>query len=91
MHIPALKDKGSWYGPKWAAENFVPVLNEAGVNLMLSGHYHRYLCSEPKAGANQFPIVANHNEERLDVSVDQNGIVLNFFNKKGEKVRTLNF
>lgn len=90
MHIPALKDKGSWYGPKWAAENFVPVLNEAGVNLMLSGHYHRYLYTQPKQGANQFPIIANSNEERMDVCVDEKGAVLNFYNTKGEKVRTLN-
>lgn len=91
MHIPAINDRGSWYAEKWANKHFVPILNEAGVNLMLSGHHHRYFCREKGSCGNNFPIVANSNEERLDVSVDAQGIVLNFYNRKGEKVRTLNF
>jgi hypothetical protein len=48
------------------------------------------LYTQPKQGANQFPIIANSNEERMDVCVDEKGAVLNFYNTKGEKVRTLN-
>ncbi len=92
MHIPAINDKDSWYAQKWINAHFVPVLNEAGVCLMLSGHHHRYLVREKGTCGNDFPIVVNSNVDRLDVTVAEGkGLDLRFFNTKGEQIRTLKY
>lgn len=92
IHIPALNDKDSWYTQKWLNAHFVPVLNEAGVCLMLSGHHHRYLYREKGDCGNGFPIVVNSNVDRLDVFAEEGkGLDLRFFNTKGEQIRTLHF
>ncbi len=33
-----------------ACENFEPLINEAGIDLWLSGHRHRFACVDPAAG-----------------------------------------
>lgn len=92
MHIPAINDKDSWYAQEWANRMFVPVLNEAGVNLMLSGHHHNYLIREKGVCGNSFPIIANDDEERMDVTISEGkGIDIRIVNAKGETVRTLKF
>lgn len=92
IHIPTINDKGSWYAQKWANENFVPVLNEAGVQLMLSGHHHCYFVREKGACGNDFPIVVNDDEERMDVVIAEGkGIDIRVFNTKGEQVRSLKY
>lgn len=73
MHIPAIRDKDSWYSQIWANENFLPVLNEAGVDLMLSGHHHKLLTREKGECGNGFPIIANSNVDRLDFKADAKG------------------
>ena len=40
LHIPPAA--GAWHGSVHLNELFVPVLNEAGIDLMLCGHDHRY-------------------------------------------------
>lgn len=73
MHIPAIHDKDSWYSQIWANENFVPVLNEAGLDLMLSGHHHKLLVREKGSCGNNFPIIANSNVDRLQFKADDKG------------------
>ncbi len=92
IHIPAINDKGSWYSQRWANRYFVPVLNEAGVQLMLSGHHHCYILRERGTCGNNFPIIANDDEERMDVSISEGkGIEINIINAKGELVKTLRY
>lgn len=92
MHIPAINDKWAWYAQKWVSEHFLPVLNEAGFDLMLSGHIHEYIFRDKGTCNNSFPIICNDDEERLDACISPDkGIDLRFFNAKGEQVRTLNF
>lgn len=92
MHIPAINDPNSWYGQIWANKNFVPVLNEAGVDLMLSGHHHQFFVREKGSCGNDFPILSNSNVERLDCQADADGkIKLEFYDLEGKKVRGLEF
>lgn len=87
VHIPTFCDKKAWYSQRWIAEHFTPVLNEAGVDLMLSGHHHRYIFVEKGEYGNNFPIIANSNVERLDFVSDGNEIRINFFDRDGKKTR----
>lgn len=70
MHIPALLLPDSWYSQVWLNRHFVPVLNEAGVDIMLSGHHHKHIYVEPGECGNDFPILANDDTDRLEFEAD---------------------
>ena len=85
MHIPAFREEGSWYGQTWVNENFVPVLNQAGVDLMLSGHHHRHIYVQPGKCGNAFPILANDDTDRLEFEADVNGYVVRTYDMDGKQ------
>ncbi len=66
-HIPPSPD--SWHGNKEVYEKFVPLLNENGVQLMLSAHLHRSVKRPPEEGI-RFPVLANSNNSILKVSAN---------------------
>jgi len=41
VHMPIMQNKKNWYGMAFLAEHFGPVLKDAGIDLMISGHTHR--------------------------------------------------
>lgn len=86
IHIPTINEKDSWYGQKEASRLFLQTLNEAGIDLMLSGHLHKYLVREKGTAGNSFPIVVNSNTERLDFEADQNGMKLRIYDMDGKLV-----
>lgn len=67
-HIPPrLND---WHGNKNVCELFVPILNEAGIDLMISGHEHNYsICPVGTSNA-KFPVLINDNLELMVLDID---------------------
>ena len=51
------KDENMWYGWTDAINKFLPVLNEAKVDLMVSGHTHRTFYHPVQSDGNSFPIL----------------------------------
>jgi 3',5'-cyclic AMP phosphodiesterase CpdA len=90
MHIPAFRDKTTWYAQNWVNENFVPVLNEAGVNLMLSGHIHQHKMIETGYSGNNFPILCSSNNERFVVSSDGRTITVEAYDAAGKLTKSYN-
>ena len=84
MHIPALHTPGSWYSQTWLNRNFVPLLNEAGVDIMLSGHHHDHIYVKPGVCGNQFPILANDDTDRLEFEADAEGWHIRTYGKDGQ-------
>lgn len=84
MHIPALRFPSSWYSQVWLNENFVPVLNEAGVDVMLSGHHHQHINVNPGDCGNKFPIIANDDTDRLEFEADSNGWHVRTYDMEGK-------
>ena len=68
LHIPPMKE--AWHGSVHLNELFVPVLNEAGIDLMLCGHDHSYSFHPAGEQDARFPIVVNDNRSyaRCDVT-----------------------
>lgn len=56
MHIPP-RFSGDAHGPLHCTEVFEPLLNKGKVDLVLSGHTHRYKIHQPGDGPNQYPLV----------------------------------
>lgn len=88
MHIPAFSSEGSWYGEKRANEMLVPVLNKAGVDIMLSAHYHKYIFAEPGEFGNKFPILANDNVSRLEFRSEGKGYQIDIYDMEGNRTHS---
>lgn len=84
LHIPPYSKGRVWHGMYEIIRLFMPILNSAGIDLMLSGHLHSHYYLEKGAADNNFPILINSNLTRLDAIADKNGINLKIVNAYGE-------
>lgn len=55
MHIPP-RYSGDAHGPTHCTEVFEPLINRGKVDLVLSGHTHRYKVHLPEKGLNNYPL-----------------------------------
>lgn len=85
-HIPP-ETKG-WHGAAEIHRLFVPILNEAGIDLWLSGHIHKYRLDEAGTNGCNFPVMCNPNVCRLDAEVTANGININIFDVNSTRLHT---
>ena len=83
MHIPALYRPSSWYAQTWLNRNFLPALNAAGVDVMLSGHHHEHFLIKAGQCGNDFPIIANDDTDRLEFEADADGWSIKTFGMDG--------
>lgn len=71
-HIPPNPD--GWHGNRDAYAKWMPILNSAGIDLMLCGHTHRYEVVETNMGVNNFPVVIGSHKSVTRVDVAEGGI-----------------
>ena len=91
IHIPTFKGPDKWYTQNWIAENFTPLLNKAGIDLMLSAHHHKYILAQPGEHGNDFPIVVNSSEERMDVRATKDRIEIKTYDVDGNLVHSIEY
>ena len=83
MHIPFEKSAG-WWGNNELKRLLLPLLNEAGIDVMLSGHNHVYSFREKGSmNGNEFPILVNSNNDRVEVKVTKNDIKMDVIDASG--------
>ena len=80
LHIPL--GNGSWHGNLHLEELFLPILNEAGIDMMFSGHTHRYGFREPNEKV-RFPILINDNQSYIRCNVTADKIKAEIVGPKG--------
>ena len=71
-----------WHGQKTISKYLVPVLNEAGIDVMLCGHIHQYKYYEPGTTSADFPVICNPNAKRMDATVKADNIKLQFVDEE---------
>ena len=88
MHIPPYDHKrgSEWHGNIEVREKFVPILNRAGIDLMVSGHTHHYSYQAPSEKENNFPLVIADNNSRLNLVIDKTGINITRINMASKKI-----
>lgn len=84
LHMPFLVS--NWHGNLHLEETLLPLLNEAKIDVMLSGHLHRYLYNPPVKDKTSFPIVVNSNNTYLRGDVIDGKISLRMFGTGDSKV-----
>ena len=70
----------------WMNHNFLPLLNKAGVDLMIGADLHEYHFVPAGEMNNDFPILINDNESRLDVKVRRGHIEVTIYDEEGRVV-----
>ena len=83
VHIPPVGS--DWHGPLDINRKILPVLNQAGISLMLCGHTHRYQLIEPNNEV-KFPILINSVNTALKIDADQQKITVQRIDTKGKEV-----
>lgn len=88
LHMPPAGDRNEWHGRKEISRLFMPVLNNAGIDLMLCGHLHKNVYTEKGKENNNFPILVNSNKTRVDAVAERNGISLSVTEASGKILHT---
>lgn len=77
------KAEGTWKGWEDAIRRFLPVLNKAGVDLLVAGHTHRYAYYEPGADGNDFPVLIQGFYSAVRLDVEDGKIALKVVDTRG--------
>lgn len=88
IHVPMIDhpDKSDFLLQRWLNVQMVPMLNEAGINLMIGADLHEFMMCEADTMGNRFPILVNDNVRRMDVECGSDRrIHVRIFNAGGEK------
>lgn len=85
IHMPPF---GGWHGEKDIEEKFVPLLEKAGIDIMLCGHLHRHIHKKAGDGQN-FPIIANANRAIIKAYTENNTLNINVVDEAGKLVDSL--
>ncbi|MBQ2966281.1 MAG: metallophosphoesterase [Bacteroidales bacterium] len=82
-------DDNGWHGQATISKYLVPILNEAGIDLMLCGHIHKFRYEKPGTTSADFPVVCNPNLKLMEASVKADNIRLEFLDEN-KVVETIN-
>lgn len=86
IHVPMIDhpDKNDYLLQRWLNVHFVPILDDAGVDLMISADLHEFMYCAPGTMNNPFPILVNDDVRRLDCVYDSGKLTMTMFNAAGQ-------
>ena len=80
-HMPPF---GDWHGSRELFEKFVPLLNDAKPDLMLSGHLHQKQI-HPASAEVHFPVIINSNNDVLEGEIIGNELKIKIKDRSGKQ------
>ncbi len=85
LHVPMIDhpDQADYLLQRWLNREMVPMLNEAGIDLMIGADLHEFMFCEPGTMGNDFPIVVNDDARRMDVSYSGGDVSLRMYTPSG--------
>ena len=86
LHVPMIDhpDQNDYLTQRWLNKHIVPLLNKAGIDLMIGADLHEFMFCEPGSMGNNFPIIVNDDGRRLECSCSRKSVSLRTFNSEGE-------
>ena len=87
IHVPMIDhpDQSDYLLQRWLNVHFVPMLDDAGIDLMISADLHEFMYLTPGTMNNPFPIVVNDDVRRLDCRYESGKLTLTMFNAVGKE------
>lgn len=89
IHVPPLRS--TWHGPLHTKKLFVPILNNAGIDLMLCGHLHSYHYIEAGKEECLFPVLINSNDEVVCIQAGQKEMKLEIKDTTGKVLHNFSY
>ena len=85
LHVPMIdhEDKTDYLLQRWLNVHMVPMLNKAGVDLMIGADLHTQMYCEAGTMHNDFPIFVNNEARRLDVVYSHGYLTLRSYRADG--------
>src|SRR5690606_25547121 len=80
-HMPPF---GGWHGEGEIAEKFVPLLNQAGAQVMLSGHLHHHMKAPATDSNHRFSVLVNSNNNMLRAKADEKRLLIEVVDQQGK-------
>jgi acid phosphatase type 7 len=74
VHMPILKAENQNHSMTFLSENFGPLFQEAGIDLMISAHIHRNEFYEKDKTGFSYPLLVNSNNSFIEVNADNQSI-----------------
>ena len=81
LHVPPVES--TWHGQIEVEKLFIPLLNEAGIDLMLSGHLHSHVYIPAGEQGCEFPVLVNSNKHVTNIEADTGGISIEIRDELG--------
>ena len=87
IHVPMIDhpDQNDYLLQRWLNVHFLPLLDEAGIDLMISADLHEFMYCAPGTMNTPFPILVNDDARRLDCCYDSGQLTLTMFNTVGNE------
>lgn len=85
IHIPPMG--GTWHGNLELNRLFMPLLNNAGIDLMICAHEHKHRFMKIGDDGANFPMLVNSNKHSVRVKANTKEITLDIKDDKGAKVK----
>lgn len=90
MHIPP-HYSGDWHGTLHCRELFSPLFDKYKVDIVISGHTHKYGVHPPVAGTHQYPLIIGGGPKDgtrtlIRVKADQRALTLQMLGDEGQEV-----
>lgn len=89
IHVPPVGS--TWHGPLEVKKYFLPILNKAGIRVMLCAHLHQYKYIPAGEEGNEFPILINSNKHLLEAEVRDGTVRIRMKDTEGKVYKTFNF
>ncbi len=87
-HIPP-QVKNAWHGNLNMSQKFLPILNNADVDLMLCGHTHRFGNLKPGDTDALFPVIINGQWQRMDITANAKDITVRIYDTDGKLTHSI--
>lgn len=87
IHIPLFSGIDR-HGAGDSTKKFGPILNEAGIDLMISGHHHRFAVVRSQEKGNHFPVVILGQDMFLTADVGKRQLSIRVTDKEGAVIES---
>lgn len=86
VHMPIIEGKDMGHGMQFLSDYFGPVLKDAGIDLMVSGHTHRNKYHSEDESGFGYPVLVSSNKTFIEVWANGDKMIATLKDAKGEIV-----
>jgi hypothetical protein len=84
--MPVIAGSDQGYGMEFLSRHFGPALREAGIDLMISGHTHRFASLSGEESGFGYPVIISSNNSFTEVTVSGQVIKVVVKDTKGSEI-----